>query len=161
MAVLLGKEQGFLLHGHTGVDLAENRQGSAAVTKDARFDGVLAIHHIILAVAEADLRLIRNVFVEVSSNQFHPLTLHTPLVDFTGIDQLTAVNHPHLVRRGDIEGSCKIFSVILQAHLISSLIRQMYFSASVKISVTCFLRFGLVSKLGLKVKLYSSRWIIA
>ena len=35
------------------------------------------------------------------------------------------------------------------------------FSASVKISVTCFLRFGLVSKLGLKVKLYSSRWIIA
>ena len=161
MAVLLGKEQGFLLHGHTGVDLAENRQGSAAVTKDARFDGVLAIHHIILAVAEADLRLIRNVFVEVSSNQFHPLALHTPLVDFTGIDQLTAVNHPHLVRRGDIERSCKIFSVILQAHLISSLIRQMYFSASVKISVTCFLRFGLVSKLGLKVKLYSSRWIIA
>ena len=43
MAVLLGKEQGFLLHGHTGVDLAENRQGSAAVTKDARFDGVLVM----------------------------------------------------------------------------------------------------------------------
>ena len=58
-------------------------------------------------------------------------------------------------------GSIIIVRVILQAHLISSLIRQMYFSASVKISVTCFLRFGLVSKLGLKVKLYSSRWIIA
>ena len=33
---------------------------------------------------------IRNIFVEVSSNQFHPLALHTPLVDFTGVDQLTA-----------------------------------------------------------------------
>ena len=48
MAVLLGKEQSFLLHGHTGVDLAENRQGSAAVTKDARFDGVLAIYYNLL-----------------------------------------------------------------------------------------------------------------
>ena len=161
MAVLLCKEQCFLLRRQSGVDLAENRQVLTAVTEDAPLNGVLTIHHIILAVAEADLRLIRNVFVEVSSNQFHPLALHTPLVDFTGVDQLTAVNHSHLVRRGDIEGSCKIFSVILQAHLISSLIRQMYFSASVKISVTCFLRFGLVSKLGLKVKLYSSRWIIA
>ena len=83
MAVLLGKEQGFLLHGHTGVDLAENRQGSAAVTKDARFDGVLAIHHIILAVAEADLRFIRNI-----SKHYNFASLHHLYVTFISFTRL-------------------------------------------------------------------------
>ena len=161
MSVLLCKEQCFLLHRQAGVDLAENRQVLTAVTEDAPLNGVLTVHHIILAVAEADLRLVGNVLVEIGSNHFHTLTLHTPLVDLAGVDQHLAVKHQHLVRWSDIKGSSIIVRVILQAHLISSLIRQMYFSASVKISVTCFLRFGLVSKLGLKVKLYSSRWIIA
>ena len=84
-----------------------------------------------------------------------------PLIDLAGVDQHLAVKHQHLVRWSDIKGSSIIVRVVFQAHLISSLIRQMYFSASVKISVTCFLRFGLVSRLGLKVKLYSSRWIMA
>ena len=161
VSVLLCKEQCFLLHRQSGVDLAENRQVLTAVTEDAPLNGVLTVHHIILAVAEADLRLVGNVLVEVGSNHLHTLTLHPPLIDLAGIDQHLAVKHQHLVRWSDIKGSSIIVRVIFQAHLISSLIRQMYFSASVKISVTCFLRFGLVSKLGLKVKLYSSRWIIA
>ena len=161
MAVLFSKEQGFLLHRQAGIDLAENRQILAAIAEDAPLDGVLTVHHIILAIAEADLRLVRNVFIKVGSNHFHPFALYATLIKFTGIDQLTAVKHQHLVRRGDIERSGKIVRVVFQAHRISSLIRQMYFSASVKISATCFLRFGLVRRLGLKVKLYSSRWIMA
>ena len=161
MAVLFGKEQGFLLHRQAGVDLAENRQILPSVAEDAPFNGVLTVHNIILAVAKADLRFVGNIFVEVGSNHFHPLALYSPLIKFAGINQHLAVKHQHLVRWSDIKGSGKIVRVVFQAHLISSLIRQMYFSASVRISVTCFLRFGLVSKLGLKVKLYSSRWIIA
>ena len=98
-----------------------------------------------------------DVLVEVPGDQFHPLALYAPLVDLAGIDQLAAVDDHELVRRVDTNESI----VVVQAHRISSLILQMYFSASSKISVTCCLRFGLVSRLGLKVKLYSSRWIMA
>ena len=96
-----------------------------------------------------------------SFQQARRLALYAPLIKFTGINQHLAVKHQHLVRRGDIERSGKIVRVVFLAHRISSLIRQMYFSASVRISATCFLRFGLVRRLGLKVKLYSSRWIMA
>ena len=161
MTVLLGKEQGFLLHRQTGVDLAEDRAVLAAVEEDAALDGVLPVHHIVPAVAEADLRLVDDVLVEVPGDQLHPLALHAPLIKFTRINQHLAVKHQHLVRRGDTERSGKIVRVVFQAHRISSLIRQMYFSASVRISVTCCFRFGLVSRLGLKVKLYSNRWIMA
>ena len=54
-----------------------------------------------------------------------------------------------------------VFSAVDVLHLISSLILQIYVSASFRISATCCLRFGMVSRLGLNVKLYSSRWIIA
>lgn len=47
--------------------------------------------------------------------------------------------------------------IVVQLHRISSLILQMYVSASFRISATCCLRFGMVSRLGLNVKLYSSR----
>ena len=57
-AVLLGKEQCFLLHGHARVHLAENRQILAAVAEDAPLDGVLPIRYDELTVAETDLRLI-------------------------------------------------------------------------------------------------------
>ena len=157
VTVLLGKEQGFLLHRQTGVDLAEDRAVLAAVEEDAALDGVLSVHHIVPAVAEADLRLVNDVLVEVPCNQLHPLALYAPLVDLAGIDQLAAVDDRKLVRRVDTNESI----VVVQAHRISSLILQMYFSASSKISVTCCFRFGLVSRLGLKVKLYSSRWIMA
>ena len=157
VTVLLRKEQGFLLHRQTGVDLAEDRAVLAAVEEDAALDGVLPVHHIVPAVAEADLRLVNDVLIEVSGNQLHPLALHAPLVDLAGIDQLAAVDDRKLVRRVDTNESI----VVVQAHRISSLILQMYFSASSKISVTCCFRFGLVSRLGLKVKLYSSRWIMA
>ena len=157
MTVLLGKEQGFLLHRQTGVDLAEDRAVLAAVEEDAALDGVLPIHYIVPAVAEADLRLVNDVLVEVPCNQLHPLALYAPLVDLAGIDQLAAVDDRKLVRRVDTNESI----VVVQAHRISSLILQMYFSASSKISATCCFRFGLVSRLGLKVKLYSNRWIMA
>ena len=161
MTVLLCEEQGFLLHRQTRIHLAENREVFATVAQDTRFNGVLTVRYIIPAIAKADLRFVRNIFVEVRSNHFHPFALYAPLIKFTGINQHLAVKHQHLVRRGDIERSGKIVRVVFQAHRISSLIRQMYFSASVRISATCFLRFGLVSRLGLKVKLYSSRWIMA
>lgn len=61
VAVLFSEEQGFLLHRQAGVDLAENRQILAAIAEDAPLDGVLTVHYIILAVAEADLRFVRNV----------------------------------------------------------------------------------------------------
>lgn len=111
----------------------------------------------VFAVAEADLRLVDDVLVEVLGDQLHPLALHAPLVEFAGIDQLAAVDDRKLVRRVDTNES----SVVVQAHRISSLILQMYFSASSKISATCCFRFGMVSRLGLKVKLYSNRWIMA
>ena len=158
VTVLLGKEQGFLLHRQTGVDLAEDRAVLAAVEEDAALDGVLPIHYIVPAVAEADLRLVNDVLVEVPCNQLHPLALYAPLVDLAGIDQLAAVDDHELVRWVDMDEG---IGVVFQAHRISSLILQMYFSASSKISVTCCFRFGLVSRLGLKVKLYSSRWIMA
>ena len=157
VTVLLRKEQGFLLHRQTGVDLAEDRAVLAAVEEDAALDGVLPVHHIVPAVAEADLRLVNDVLVEVPGDQFNPLALYAPLVDLAGIDQLAAVDDRKLVRRVDTNESI----VFVQAHRISSLILQMYFSASSKISATCCLRFGTVSRLGLKVKLYSSRWIMA
>ena len=157
VTVLLRKEQGFLLHRQTGVDLAEDRAVLAAVKEDAALDGVLPVHHIVPAVAEADLRLVNDVLVEVPGDQLHPLALHAPLVDLAGIDQLAAVDDRKLVRRVDTNERI----VVVQAHRISSLILQMYFSASSKISATCCLRFGMVSRLGLKVKLYSSRWIMA
>ena len=136
MAVLFSEEQGFLLHRQAGVDLAENRQILAAIAEDAPLDGVLTVHHIISAVAEADFRLVGDILVEVGGNQLHLTAMHSPLIDLTRIDQLTTVNHHHLVRWGDIERSGKIVRVVFQAHRISSLIRQMYFSASVKISAT-------------------------
>ena len=157
VTVLLRKKQGFLLHRQTGVDLAEDRAVLAAVKKDAALDGVLPVHHIVPAIAEADLRLVDDVLVEVPGDQLHPLALHAPLVEFAGIDQLAAVDDRKLVRRVDTNESV----VVVQAHRISSLILQMYFSASSKISATCCFRFGMVSRLGLKVKLYSNRWIMA
>ena len=54
-AVLLGKEQGFLLHGHARVHLAEDRQILAAVAEDAPLDGVLPIRYDELTVTETDL----------------------------------------------------------------------------------------------------------
>ena len=50
VAVLFSEEQGFLLHRQAGIDLAENRQILAAVTEDAPLNGVLTVHHIILAI---------------------------------------------------------------------------------------------------------------
>ena len=100
--VLLRKEQGFLLHRQSGVDLAEDRAVRATVEEDAALDGVLPVHHIVSAVAEADLRLVNDVLVEVSGDQFHPLALHAPLIEFAGIDQLAAVDDHELVRRVDI-----------------------------------------------------------
>lgn len=61
VAVLLSKEQGFLLHRQAGVDLAENRQILAAIAENAPLDGVLTVHHIISAVAEADFRLVGDI----------------------------------------------------------------------------------------------------
>ena len=153
MTVLLRKEQGLLLHRQTGVDLAEDRAVLAAVEEDAALDSMLPVHHIVPAVAEADLRLVNDVLVEVPGDQLHPLAFHAPLVEFAGIDQLATVDDRKLVRRVDTDERI----VVVQAHRISSLILQMYFSTSSKISVTCCFRFGLVSRLGLKVKLYSSR----
>ena len=40
----------------------------------------------VFAVAEADLRLVNDVLIEVSGDQLHPLALHAPLVDLAGID---------------------------------------------------------------------------
>ena len=157
MTVLLCEEQGFLLHRQASVDLAQNRQILTAVAQDTRFNGMLAVRYIIPAIAKADLRLIRRIFVEVFGNQFNALALDAPLVQLTRVDQLAAMNDHHLVRRCDMKGSGEVIRSVFQAHLISSLIRQMYFSASSRISVTCCLRFGIVSKVGLKVKLYSSR----
>ena len=118
---------------------------------------MLAVRYIIPAIAKADLRLVRRIFVKVFGNQLNALALDAPLVQLTRVDQLTAVNDHHLVRRCDMKGSGEVIRSVFQAHLISSLIRQMYFSASSRISATCCLRFGMVSKVGLKVKLYSSR----
>ena len=73
-----------MLHRQTGVDLAEDRAVLAAVEEDAALDGVLTIHHIVPAVAEADLRLVNDVLVEVPCNQLHPLALYAPLVDLAG-----------------------------------------------------------------------------
>ena len=157
-AVLLGKEQGFLFHGHARVHLAEDRQILAAVAEDAPLDGVLPIHYDELTVTETDLRLVCHIFVEVGGDQFHTLALHTTLIQFAGVDQLAAVDDHELVRRVDMD---KGIGVVFQAHRISSLILQMYVSASFRISATCRFRFGMVSRLGLNVKLYSSRWIIA
>ena len=95
VTVLFSKEQGFLLHRQAGVDLTENRQVFAAVTEDAPLDSVLTVHHIILTVAETDLRFVRNIFVEVRSNHFHPFALYAPLIKFTGINQHLAVKHQH------------------------------------------------------------------
>ena len=50
------------------------------------------------AVAEADLRLVDDVLVEVPGDQLHPLALHAPLVDLAGVDQLAAVDDRKLVR---------------------------------------------------------------
>ena len=84
-AVLLGEEQGFLLHGHARVHLAEDRQILAAVAEDALLDGVLPIRYDELIVTETDLRLICHIFVEVGGNQFHTLALHTALIQFAGV----------------------------------------------------------------------------
>ena len=92
VTVLLRKEQGFLLLRQTCVDFAEDRAVRAAVEEDAALDGVLSVHHIVPAVAEADLRLVNDVLVEVPGDQLHPLALHAPLVEFAGIDQLAAVD---------------------------------------------------------------------
>ena len=59
----------------------------------------------VFAVAEADLRLVNDVLVEVPGNQLHPLALHAPLVDLAGIDQLAAVDDRKLVRRVDTNES--------------------------------------------------------
>ena len=96
-AVLLGKEQGFLLHGHARVHLAEDRQILAAVAEDAPLDGVLPIRYDELTVTETDLRLICHIFVEVGGDQFHTLALHTALIQFAGVDQLAAVDDHELV----------------------------------------------------------------
>ena len=103
VTVLLRKEQGLLLHRQTGVDLAENRAVLAAIKEDAALDGVLPVHHIVPAVAEADLRLVDDVLIEVSGDQLHPLALHAPLVDLARIDQLAAVDDRKLVRRVDTD----------------------------------------------------------
>ena len=75
-AVLLGKEQGFLLHGHARVHLAEDRQILAAVAEDAPLDGVLPIRYDELTVAETDLRLICHIFIDVY-NTYKRLVYHT------------------------------------------------------------------------------------
>ena len=74
----------------------------AAVEEDAALDGVLSVHHIVPVVAEADLRLVNDVLVEIPGDQLHPLALHAPLVDLAGIDQLAAVDDRKLVRRVDM-----------------------------------------------------------
>ena len=92
----------FPLHRQSGADLAEDRAVLTAVVEDAALDGVLPVHHIVSAVAEADLRLVNDVLIEVSGDQLHPLALHAPLVDLAGIDQLAAVDNHKLVRRIDM-----------------------------------------------------------
>ena len=72
VTVLLRKEQGFLLYRQAGVDLAEDRAVRATVEEDTALDGVLPVHHIVSAVAEADLRLVNDVLIEVSGDQLHP-----------------------------------------------------------------------------------------
>ena len=65
-------------------------------------------------------------------------------------------------RRSDAElQRFKTYLKLMSEQIFKPLILQMYFSASSKISATCCFRFGMVSRLGLKVKLYSSRWIMA
>ena len=71
-AVLLGKEQGFLLHGHARVHLAENRQIFAAVAEDAPLDGVLPIRYDELTVAETDLRLVCHILWQAFRTQAEP-----------------------------------------------------------------------------------------
>jgi len=68
-AVLLGEEQGFLLHGHARVHLAEDRQILAAVAEDAPLNGVLPIRYDELTVTETDLRLICHILKRKSLNQ--------------------------------------------------------------------------------------------
>ena len=80
MTVLLCEEQGFLLHRQTRIHLAENREIFATVAQDTRFNGVLTVRYIIPAIAKADLRLIRRIFIEVSCNQLNALTLDAPLI---------------------------------------------------------------------------------
>lgn len=96
VTVLLCEEQGFLLHRQTGIHLAQNREVFATVAQDTRFNGVLAVRHIIPAIAEADLWLVNDVLVELPGDQLHPLAFHAPLVEFAGINQHTAVEHHHL-----------------------------------------------------------------
>ena len=71
-AVLLGKEQGFLLHGHARVHLAEDRQILAAVAEDAPLDGVLPIRYDELTVAETDLRLVCHILWQAFRTQAEP-----------------------------------------------------------------------------------------
>ena len=63
VTVLLCEEQGFLLHRQTRIHLAENREVFATVAQDTRFNGVLTVRYIIPAIAKADLRLIRRIFI--------------------------------------------------------------------------------------------------
>ena len=75
------------------------------------------------------------ILVEVGGNKFHTLSLHTTLVQFAGVDQLAAVDDHELVRRVDMNEG---IVVVFQAHRISSLILQMYVSASFRISANDF-----------------------
>ena len=86
VTVLLCEEQGFLLHRQTRIHLAENREVFATVAQDTRFNGVLAVRHIIPAIAEADFRFVRRIFIEVSCNQLNALTLDAPLIKLARVD---------------------------------------------------------------------------
>lgn len=63
-ACLLCKQKGFFLLGHVKVDLAANLQIITTVQELPGSDGVLPVHHIVVTIPEADLRLIGNPLVK-------------------------------------------------------------------------------------------------
>ena len=90
---LLGKEHGLFALGHARVHDAVDHQVPAAIDHLEDCDGVLAVKHIIVSVAVADLRRIDQTGVKLRCNLADPIDVQFPLITAAGDFQHLAVDH--------------------------------------------------------------------
>ena len=97
-ACLLCKQEGFFLLGHVKVDLATNLQIVTTVQELPGSDGVLPVHHIVVTIPEADLRLIGNPLVKFFCDAGNTSGVKSTLISVARHDQFAAVQAHLMVR---------------------------------------------------------------
>ena len=97
-ACLLCKQEGFFSFCHTKINLAANLQIFAAVQKFPCSDGVLSVHHIVVTIPEADLRLIGNPLVKFFCDAGNTSGVKSTLISVARHDQFAAVQAHLMVR---------------------------------------------------------------